>query len=330
MEKELQLFKGYDYPMSVYGGNHQRGGFTQLSLDLSSRCNYLCDWCFNKDLLGKDSSDLLSLVEKKTLLDESIEMGVKTLVIPGTGEPTLDSDFYPLIEHAHGLGLTTVIYSNLTGNLDKEKIEYLFSRDVSIGVKLDALHLGYFTRRYHANENMFKKFSENLGLVISTYKGSEESTPQGEVHRIIANMVLTHDNKDDLPDIARLCKNRDMPLFVRPVKPVTWAGNNPELWKQIGNRTGEHVFDSELVKLSQGYNTLFSPSSTLENHCALYAFGLTIKNNGDIQFCPDHHESRGNYGNIRDVDLMNVMERLNSIRTIKPGFCVMLPEVEHD
>lgn len=61
MNKKVKLFYGYHFPMTTYWGNYRKGGFTQLSLGFSSRCNYKCDWCFNKRLLNKDESDILSL-----------------------------------------------------------------------------------------------------------------------------------------------------------------------------------------------------------------------------------------------------------------------------
>ncbi|MCK5449454.1 radical SAM protein [Candidatus Pacearchaeota archaeon] len=327
MGKVKNLLRGYHYPIEVYSENQRKGGFTQLSLDLSSKCNYRCDWCFNSDILGKDSEDLLSLKEKKCLLEQSIKLGAKTLVIPGTGEPTLDKDFYPLIEYAHELGLTTVVYSNLTGNLDKNLIKKLFENDVSVGVKFDSNCSEYFEKRYHANKKDFHKFFENLQYLSEIY--SQSYNPDREVHRVAFNSVLTHENKESLSDLGSWGKGFWAPLFIRPVKPVTWASKNPELWKRLGNKTGGDFPDQELVELAEKHNTLFSPSSTLENHCAIYSFGLTVKNNGDIQICPDHHESRGYFGNVRDVDLKEVMKKLNSQRKIQPGYCVMLPDVKH-
>ena len=119
--KQLNLFKGYHFPMKIYWDNYNNGGFTQLSLDLTSNCNYRCDWCFNKHLINK-KTDSLSLKEKEKILKEAVKLGAKTLVFPGTGEPTLDPDFYPLVEIAHKLGLITVVYTNLTGNINPEWI----------------------------------------------------------------------------------------------------------------------------------------------------------------------------------------------------------------
>lgn len=323
------LFKGYHYPMEIYLETQKDGGFTQLSLDLTSKCNYRCDWCFNLDLLGKDSDDILNFDEKKSLLEQSVELGAKTLVFPGTGEPTLDDDFFPLIDFAYNLGITTVVYSNLTGNLDSDKIQRLFESDVSIGVKFDSLKPECFTQRYHTNKKTYDKFIQNLEKVSEVYGGSEVESIDRVIYRVIANTVLTHENKNELPELVEKNKELGFPMFVRPVKPVTWARNDFESWKALGNSSGEYAPNRELVDLAMNHNTLFSPSSTLENHCAIYSFGLTVKNNGDVQVCPDHHESRGSFGNVKDASLKDIMVRLNDERTVKSGYCVMLPDVKH-
>src|SRR3989338_10323833 len=188
------LFRGYHFPMQVYEENYKNGGFTQLSLDLSSRCNYDCDWCFNKHLLNKREPDILNLNEKESLLEQAASLGVKTLVIPGTGEPTLDHDFYPLTAIASKLGLTTVVYTNLTGNIDKEKIKLLHERDVSIGIKMDSFNPDYFQKRYHASNNSFSRFKSNLDAVLETYLEPKQKEGNNIVYRTIANMVLTREN----------------------------------------------------------------------------------------------------------------------------------------
>ena len=326
---KTNLFRGYHYPMEEYNKTRQNGGFTQLSLDLSSKCNYRCDWCFNLDLLGKDSDDLLTLEDKKSLLEQSVELGAKTLVFPGTGEPTLDKDFYSLVDYANKMGVTTVVYTNLTGNLDSDKIAHLFESDVSMGIKFDSLNIEHFLRRYQTSEKAYEKFMKNLHEISRIYRGSDEELPQGTVHRVIANTVLTHENKSELGELSRKSEELGFPMFVRPVKPLTWAKDNPDTWINLGNSSGEYAPDRELVELAREHNSLFSPSSTLENHCAIYSFGLTVKNNGDIQICPDHHDSRGAFGNVKEVSLKDVMAKMNSQRKIVPGYCVMLPDIQH-
>ena len=136
-------------------------------------------------------------------------------------------------------------------------------------------------------------------------------------------MVLTRENMGELATIAEYCEEANLPLFVRPVKAVIWAKENPFLWKQLGNRVGGQNPEKELMELANEHNTLFSPSSTEENHCAIFSFGLTVKNNGDVQLCPDHHASRGEF-NVRKDSLSEIAASMNARRKIKSGYCIML------
>lgn len=334
-DKKLKLFKGYHYPMQDYYENHRNGGITQLSLDTKPLCNLKCTWCYNQHLnsegVGKNT---LILEEKKELLSQAKEIGARSLVIPGTGEPTLDPDFYGLVGEAYEQGLTTVVYTNLTGNIDRDKIKRLHDLDVSIGAKLDTFNEVYFQKWLNPNgKESFKKFRKNLDSLLDIYSESteteERSGQEHLIYRTIANMVLTHENKGELEQIAEFCSDHSLPLFVRPIKPVEWAKRNINYWKILGNPSGELTPSQELVDLANSYNTLFSPSCTPGGHCAIYSFGLTVKDDGDILICPDHHDSKGELGNVGDKSLKEIVQNLNEKRRIQPGFCVMLPKVKH-
>lgn len=324
-----QLFYGYHFPMSVYWENYNQGGITQLSLDFSSKCNYHCDWCFNKHLLNQKEPDMLSLDERVTLLQEAQKAGAKTLVVPGTGEPTLDPYFMNTIKVAHDLGFITVVYSNLTGKVNLELLKFMHEHDVSVGIKLDSLSRQHFEERYHTSFRKFEEFRNNLALILGEYADSSEiKVAHGTAHRLVANMVLTQENKHEIGEISRFCQENGLPLFVRPVKPVMWAKRETELWKTIGNTSGVMDPGDELVTMAREHNTLFSPSSTEENHCAIFSFGLTVKQNGDVQLCPDHHDSRGMF-NIRTTPLREIIRQITPLRKVEAGYCIMLPQMKH-
>ena len=162
----MNLFMGYHFPMNIYRKTFEAGGITQLSLDFSSTCNYKCDWCFNLHLLNNDGKDLLTLAERITLLEDARALGVRTLVVPGTGEPTLDPYFRETIEAAHERGLISVVYTNLTGRVDEDLLVWMRDHGVSLGVKLDSFKEGHFLERYHATKKQYGRFI--LGFKLLT------------------------------------------------------------------------------------------------------------------------------------------------------------------
>lgn len=331
--RTVSLFRGYHHPMATYHANWEAGGFTLLSMDLTSRCNYDCDWCCNKTVVNRSEPDMLTQPERLALLEQASRLGARTLVAVGVGEPTLDPGFPGLVEKAASLGMTTVLYSNITGRLDRRSIDFLFAHDVSLAVKMDSFNLGHFQRRNHTTVGGYYKYLRNFIHVLDAYRGSTVTEVRDgttfHVHRVIGNMVLNLENLDELEPMSELCGEFGLPLFIRPIRPTNWAEADMETWRRLGNPTGALVPSPVLVEAARAHNTLFAPSATLENHCAIYAFGLVLRNDGDVLLCPDNEATRGMFGNARTVALEEIARRLHKVKVIKPGYCNVLPEVDH-
>ena len=313
----LKVINGYHYPLDIYTSTHDNGGFTILTMDVSSKYNYNCDWCCNKSITNKEDKGMLTSAERVDFLRKSMEMGAKTLVILGAGEPTLDKGIYDLIEGANSFGFISVLYTNLSGNINEDKIKFLYDNNASIIIKMDSLNKDYFLNNYHVNETIYSKFSKNLDSVLSIYANSKKKSTNCDIYRVSGNMVITHINKVEVEHISNFCNRYDVPLFVRPVRYNQYI----DVWDTIGNIDGTKQCSKELESIANRYCTLFAPSSTLKNHCSIYSFGLTLKNNGDIVLCPD---SDIKYGNVKDVDIKEMMRSLREKRTIQPGFCPMI------
>ena len=329
----LSLFRGYHHPMDLYYANSESGGFTLLSLDLTSRCNYDCDWCCNKTVVNREEPDLLTFEERTRLLEQASTLGARTLVAVGVGEPTLDRDFYPLVEKAASLGMTTVLYSNVTGCMDRDRIHFLRDHDASIAIKLDSFDMRHFLARNHTTMGGYYKFLRNFMHIMEAYRGTRtrelrDGTPV-DIHHVIGNMVLNLENYAELGPMADLCAEFEVPLFIRPIRPTNWAEADMDTWKKLGNPTGQLVPADELVEAARTHNTLFAPSATLENHCAIYSFGLVLRNNGDVLLCPDNEKTRGKFGNVRTRSMEEIAGHLRRSKVIKSGYCDMLPTIDH-
>jgi len=331
--RRVSLFRGYHYPMPVYFDNWACGGFTLLSLDLTSRCNYDCDWCSNKTVINRPEPDSLSREERVRLIEEASDLGARTLVAVGVGEPTLDPDFYPLVKLAHQRGMITVLYSNITGLMDQDRIQFLFDHDVSIAIKLDSFNMQHFLARNHTNIAAYYRFLRNFMGILNTYRGSRTVEARDgiccNIHRVIGNMVINLENQVEIEHMVDLCADFEVPLFIRPIRPVDWAEAAPATWRQLGNSTGTRMPDPTLVEAASRHNTLFAPSATLQNHCAIYTFGLVLRNNGDVMVCPDNEKTRGQFGNVRVRPLHAIAADLKAHRIVKPGYCDMLPTLDH-
>jgi len=75
---------------------------------MTEKCLRNCFHCFT-DKIGKT----LSLDDIKNIIDQLADMNVKAVDFLGEGEPTLDKDFFEIIEYTASKGIQPVIFTDV-------------------------------------------------------------------------------------------------------------------------------------------------------------------------------------------------------------------------
>lgn len=81
-----------------------------INLDVTTACNYRCDHCVDYDILNtgvRYEHDKL-----KSSLSEMAARGLKSVIVIGGGEPTVDPGFEDVIRHMKGLGIKVGVVTN--------------------------------------------------------------------------------------------------------------------------------------------------------------------------------------------------------------------------
>ena len=112
--------------------------FGYIALNLTNRCNTFCRYCFQN--AQANETDYLDFSFVKTVLEYTEERnpGRKILHLTG-GEPTLNRDFFKILEYAVNRGFIVRIQSNGMRwvQFSHEQMQLLSSPNVSIKVSLD-------------------------------------------------------------------------------------------------------------------------------------------------------------------------------------------------
>lgn len=304
---ESSIFR-YKFSPAARSENHIRA----LGLFLTRRCNLRCIYCCLQ--VGQDPPDKLTFAEIQSAIRQAREAGAQRLIIPGEGEPFLDENLFPIVDFAAGLRMKVRVFTN--GLLiDRPTATHLFRRGVSLAIKFHALDAAAYDRlagKRNAAEwegyarmpaGMEKvsiprnlKYLLEAGYVRSRRVPWEESLLQIE-------SVITPQNVDQLPDLARCCKEWDTDFMVETVIPAGKAVvGSPEL--SITQERGE-VLLRELRKIL-GWKVGFRQKirCTFETNPFLDV-------SGNIRHC---FGLAANVGNIRDIPLMELHRREMAIR----------------
>jgi MoaA/NifB/PqqE/SkfB family radical SAM enzyme len=305
------VIKGYHYSQDVYDKYTEKQIF-YLALNFSSFCNYRCPYCFVGLYDLNKANSGLNLEKVKGLLDEAKELGAKTLVIPGRGEPFLDKNFWNIIEYATLLGYWIVIYTN-GYHLDIEKIRRIKQLSVSLYLKTDSFNPVIYEEMVGL-KNSYLKFRQNLETLLIDFHKPE--TIDGRiVSRLGMNSVVTKQSVDSIDELYNFCQKYLIYYTCRsPVK----VGQADKTWEYLAGSDVE-----KLQTIGRKYASRNFTSATPIGQCGIYRFGLTVENNGDIYVCPDARENFKPIGNVNEnmlSELLAIKNRKYPLNS-KSGYC---------
>lgn len=303
------VLHGYHWPQEYLDATPDDGVFF-LCLNMTSRCNYRCPYCFIGHENLRSSPDELSREQKLGVVDQAKEMGAHVVVMPGRGEPTADPDFWTVVEHAAALGMHVVVDSNIS-LLDEGKVERLASLPVSIFAKVDTLHPEHYEASVGAR-NVYPRFRRNLDLLVERLHSPFRDERGRLVGRLGVNAVITRINAGDVDEVSRWCAERD--VFFTCRSPVRIGEAVPNWDAMIGDDV------EELRALGARLASRDFTSATEGGHCGLYRFGITVENDGRVFVCP---QARVAIGNVKTSSLQQIVDIRNGrgLLNKEVGYC---------
>lgn len=133
------ILAGYTYePAEAYAAR-DRGQLLAIRLETNHDCNLRCRYCYAGSSGGQTAR--VSYEALTDIVGQARELGARSVVVIGGGEPTLHPDFRRLIEFIDSLGMVPVVFSNcllMTGEL----AQFLYRHNGSVMTKLDSLRPG--------------------------------------------------------------------------------------------------------------------------------------------------------------------------------------------
>jgi len=284
---------GFQWDLEYLKNNSPEcGRITFLSLEMGPFCNARCLYCFSGPEINTQVYDHLSLEEYKESIRCARNLGAKTLLFPGIGEPTLDKKLKAIISFANGLGLVSVVYTH--GVLDLNTIQFLKNHNTSLILKVDSLNSHNYERLVGLP---YSKFRTSLKNIIRIYRNTSVDCNDFIITHLAANTVVTLINKDEVHQIRDFCQKYHIIHFVENLSKV---GNAKKNWHElVGND------QAELAQIVSEYDTWVS-SATVDGKCGLFCYGVTIDANGDMIGCPTARWIR--LGNIRNSSLPELVK----------------------
>lgn len=280
-----------------------------VEMDLSNCCNLKCSWCRFSDSHNPAIMPY-SLAEK--ILRELAEVGVKSIVYSGGGEPLLNPQFKEIADLGHSLGLDQGVYTNGV-NIDKF-IETLNKKMKFVYVSLDAATRETFLKI--KGVDCFEKVIRNIELLCQ----------RKDEAKIGLGFLVSPENFSDMWVFRYFLKSLDVDYIqFRPA--VT--ENIDVGWLQIVMESLKLVeTDNTIIAWYKFNDLLREDGGRTYSKCLGHNFLGGISADGTVWLCLNKRYHKGfDVGNLKVQlfkDVWNGEKRKEAIQKINLNDCMKL------
>ncbi|HRI04918.1 MAG TPA: radical SAM protein [Pyrinomonadaceae bacterium] len=291
----------------------------------TNSCPWNCDFCFSEDPKHPTKRRLvgeMSLRDRLRLVDQAADLGALTINWVGAGEPTIDPDFWTILERIVSRGIVPIVYTEGTLRLSRPKFsKRLFDLGATVVLKVNSLADHAYQNRIVAGSAQTKTaaadYSVRRNRVIDLLLelGFADSTPT----RLAFDTIITKQNLKEVTDIHRYARVNN--IFVMFVNYLPAGRSVDGREDAISRQQTLDVFDQieriDRQEFGFTHRTDFPYAGGVP--CTIRGLGLFTKITGEVFDCPGQLMS---LGNLKTQSLESIWERARAITKSFDGKCL--------
>lgn len=274
-------------------------------LSLTNVCNQKCEFCYINWSHGKD---LLSREVALSFVDEAKEVGIKSVLIAGEGEPTLNPHWREVLERFYKRRLDVALNTNFV-QIREDDFEL-------IGKSLSWLRISFQSNQPHKYAQIHRCHQDHYDRVISNIKSMVAYKKKtGAALAIGLQQVLLPSNAMDVLETAKLAKSLGVDYYVlKPYHPHELNSKTDVSSKELVSIYKDELKEAEKLSDSKFKAIIrwdFLQEASIERtykKCLALPFIIQISSNGNINSCYPHSDKKENiYGNLNNKSLKDII-----------------------
>lgn len=298
--KSPPRLEGYWYSRAESHEAVDRGGILAVRIETSLACNLACQYCCNA-IDGKNKGDPngLTYEEVTGVVDQAKDLGARSVVVIGGGEPTIYPKFRPLTTHIAASGMVPVIFTN-TQTMTRDLAQFLREHNTSVITKCDSLDAAT-QDRLTGVPGSFERIQRGTQNLIDVY--DPKNNP---VTKLGASFVVHRENVGEIPGIWKWCRERGIYPNLEMMQPKG-KGVDEREWLLSRKEFGElRARLLEMDRTQFGFDW-FPGTAHPGQGCFQVMHNLYVTNTGFVRPCActsfDHEGA-----NIRTKSLREILE----------------------
>lgn len=281
-----------------------------IGLSCSFLCNLKCIYCYAGEKVP--DTDELTLSEQKDLISQAKNLGAKTAIMCGDGEPLMDKNLLPIVEHCNQNGITVIVVTNGTimgDDLIAKKIhgidgrnvaKFLYDKGASLMIKMDTLDPQKYNNIVGV-KGAYEKFKMALTNIFEVGFAKVKESTKGLITRVAFSGVVMKHNLDEVPAMKKFANDRNTQFICKLPSLVGRALENLDVMFPVEKY---EKIRSYLSKYTAKRETLMVDA----NRCMAWHYGPVVGIKGDVREC---YTSSHSIGNIRNTSLKELLKIRN-------------------
>ncbi len=288
-----------------------------IEISPSGSCNHRCSFC-SMDFMGYKKNFLQTIILKKRITELS-NLGIKSIMFAGEGEPLIHRDLPEIIVHTKNTGIDVAVTTNGV-LLRPEIIKKIINSVEWIKISINAGTAETYSKVHGTKKSDFNKVLSNIEYAVKLRDDNKSRCKIG------MQILLIHANYNEVQLLAQKAKAIGVDYLV--VKPYTHHSKNSHKFnikyqdfdfvaqdiKNYNTKKFHIIFREKAMKKWDKHKREYSK-------CRALPFWSYIDSQGNVWGCFAHLlEERFRYGSILDQSFEEIWKskkRLDSLKWVE-------------
>lgn len=324
LRKHGYVMRGWDFSRHELADAINAGKMLNPTFEaMSNFCPWNCDYCYTERESGaaalkRRRTTELPLERRLEIIREAAALGARSMNFIGAGEPTLDTNFWQLVDCVANAGMTPIVFSEASFRLtDRVFAQRLYDIGATVVIKVNSLwNAQYQNALVAGNQPLRSEYfaRRNEAIALCQELGFADETPT----RLGFDTIITQDNYDEIPRLHRYVRKHNIFVVLknflhtgrakaRRPDAVTYA-DQVELWKRLAQ------IDEREFGIKHAYHFPFGGGTP----CNLCSTGVHMSIDGKVFRC-DGEETP--LGDLRTESLASIWHRVRRQGQNIMGLC---------
>ena len=279
-----------------------REGLLSLELEFTKKCNLRCVYCYAS--AGDALNGELTLDELIGVIEQARQLGARTIVLLGGGEPLLFPHVKEVIRHIHSLGLSQAVFTNGM-LLTKELCRFLSDHHVKVAIKFNSF-LPTVQDALAGVAGAHRLIDRGLRLLM-------ESGYPDEDRPLCIQSVICRQNKDEIEAMWIWARERGITPYFELLTNQGRARQNPHLALAPGETQAVFQRLSEID--GERFGARWTPKPPIAGFtCRRHLYSCLVNSQGFVQPCTGVDLF---VGNVRETPLATILRESRVIRDLR-------------